>query len=653
MASNEGSMLLAMQALKSGHLKTVNAAAQAYNVSKSTLLRRMKGTPSKAQYTPLNKRLSLVEEEAIVQRVLQLDSQGLCPSIAIVRQMADSICHARDAPPVGINWTSNFIKRTPALSVRVNRTYECQRKQCEDPQIIQDWFKLVRETICKHSILPEDIYNFDETGFQMGQISTSKVVTSTDRQGRPKQIRPTGAEWVTCIQGAGACGYILPPFLIFKGKEYNKAWFEGLPPDWMIATSPNGWTSDEIGHAWIHHFDRHTKAHQIGAKRLLILDNHSSHKTIAFINFCEAEGIVLLWMPPHSSHMLQPLDVGCFGPLKRAFSRQNEALIKNHIFHITRLDFISSFYIAFKQAITPANVQGGFKGAGIHPFNPEVVLSQLDPLPQSQVTELQQVNEAFHTRKKRKKAPFRSEQPVSVEYVQALAAEVVEQLNQPEVSKPARKPPTCTKCHTQGHTRRNCSSDHDHSHGKQDIPKPQRSLLPGDRSRHSFDILGSNTIISTATRYPAAIVARHAARNIEKSDVACSESSLCGDVLFITEDIWCIGSPSSNIASSDTITALPFLTKHTAPNSLDDRNYVFISRLMTPKTSLREKREKKILQVTQLMINIHLQHYQAIDSEGTNSLVDQEGLATYEETTVEFMMTVAKAATQCHVTVCD
>ena len=43
------------------------------------------------------------------------------------------------------------------------------------------WFWLVQNTIAKYGILDEDIYNFDETGFQMGMISTAKVVISAER----------------------------------------------------------------------------------------------------------------------------------------------------------------------------------------------------------------------------------------------------------------------------------------------------------------------------------------------------------------------------------------------------------------------------------------------------------------------------------------
>lgn len=121
----------------------------------------------------------------------------------------------------------------------------------------------------------------------------------------------------------------------------------------------------------------------IGSKRLLVLDNHESHTSVEFRSFCKEKDIVLLFMPPHSSHLLQPLDVGCFAPLKTAFSTQNQALIRHHIFYVKKEDFLASFKTAFQASITKENIQGGFRGAGLHPFDPDAVLSRLDPIHRS------------------------------------------------------------------------------------------------------------------------------------------------------------------------------------------------------------------------------------------------------------------------------
>lgn len=72
--------------------------------------------------------------------------------------------------------------------------------------MICGWFQLVRNAVAKYSIQDEDMYNFDETGFTMGIISTTMVVTSSERRDRPKLAQPGNREWVTEIQGINSQG---------------------------------------------------------------------------------------------------------------------------------------------------------------------------------------------------------------------------------------------------------------------------------------------------------------------------------------------------------------------------------------------------------------------------------------------------------------
>jgi hypothetical protein len=83
------------------------------------------------------------------------------------------------------------------------------------------------------------------------------------------------------IAGINAIGWSIPPFFIFKAKNYDQAWYHN-PPDWRIGVSKNGWTTNELGIAWLQHFIQHTEACTIGSHWLLILDGHESHKSLAF-----------------------------------------------------------------------------------------------------------------------------------------------------------------------------------------------------------------------------------------------------------------------------------------------------------------------------------------------------------------------------------
>jgi hypothetical protein len=246
--------------------------------------------------------------------------------------------------------------------------------------LIQGWFKLVEQTKAKYGICDNDVYNFDEAGFMMGKITQQLVVTGSERRGRPKAIQPGDREWVTVIAAINAAGWSVPPFLIFAGKYHLSAWYEEaeIPRDWAIAVSDNGWTNNELGVDWLKHFNAYTKARTVGARRLLILDGHESHHSLEFQELCKENDIYTLCMPPHSSHLLQPLDVGCFSPLKRAYSREVESLMRDHINHVTKLEFLPAFKVAFDRAFTVANISSAFRGAGLVPLQPDTVLSKLD-----------------------------------------------------------------------------------------------------------------------------------------------------------------------------------------------------------------------------------------------------------------------------------
>ncbi len=90
--------------------------------------------------------------------------------------------------------------------------------------------------------------------------------------------------------------------------------------------------------------------------RLLIVDDHENHNSQRFHRYCEEQKIVVLCMPSHSSHLLQPLDVGCFAPLKRAYYNEIESWGRYSITQVKKETFLPAFRIAFNNAITKENI---------------------------------------------------------------------------------------------------------------------------------------------------------------------------------------------------------------------------------------------------------------------------------------------------------
>jgi hypothetical protein len=86
----------------------------------------------------------------------------------------------------------------------------------------------------------------------MGVISTSKVITSSDRKGRLRTKQPGNRKWVTAIEAVNAKGWAIPLFIIFNGKLHLLTWYNtGIPTTWRIAVSDNGWTNYKLGLEWI------------------------------------------------------------------------------------------------------------------------------------------------------------------------------------------------------------------------------------------------------------------------------------------------------------------------------------------------------------------------------------------------------------------
>jgi hypothetical protein len=116
------------------------------------------------------------------------------------------------------------------------------------------------------------------------------------------------------IETVAALGFAIPPLIVFEAVMHQGFWYQDglLLPNWSIGVSENSWKTNEIGLYWLEHvFDKHTKDRTIGRYRLLILDSHGGDVSPEFDQYCLTHSIIVLCMPAHSSHLLQPLDEGC------------------------------------------------------------------------------------------------------------------------------------------------------------------------------------------------------------------------------------------------------------------------------------------------------------------------------------------------------
>lgn len=111
-------------------------------------------------------------------------------------------------------------------------------------------------------------------------------------------------------------------------------------------------------------FDRHTKD-KAGprARRLLLVDSHSNHINMKFIDYADRNRIILVVLPLHSTHRLQPLDVGIFSSLSNAYSQEIDNLIRTSLgfVRMTKRSFWRLFHAACFRALTLENIKSAWE----------------------------------------------------------------------------------------------------------------------------------------------------------------------------------------------------------------------------------------------------------------------------------------------------
>ncbi len=103
---------------------------------------------------------------------------------------------------------------------------------------------------------------------------------------------------------------------------------------------------------------------------MIILNGHKSHLSAEFQMFCKNHSIITLYLPAHSSHLTQPLDIDCFNILKRIYNKELELYIRVEIDYITKVEFFIAFYTAYNNAIILANVLKRFRDTNLMFFDP-------------------------------------------------------------------------------------------------------------------------------------------------------------------------------------------------------------------------------------------------------------------------------------------
>lgn len=383
----------AIKALQGGLEGGVPAAVEIYGIPRTTLYYRLSGArQSRVKAHEDQQRLTEPEEKAIVKFCFEMDDRGFPPRLDHVKDMALNLEQNRigkEPGPMGKNWISRFLNRHPALASKYSTLLERQRAYSNDPRLIKDFFIKLGRLIRQHGLKAFQIFNMDEKGFLMGQAARAKVLCRRGRR-NPRVTHDGKRELVTVVESISAAGQLLSPLVVNKGKGHYLGWYKNLTDkerDYKFSYSPRGWIDDCLAMMWLENvFEPETSAVVGPLPRLLIVDGHGSHITYQFIEYCIKHNILLFCLPSHSTHLLQPLDVGLFSPYQHFYGRavddymrsgQNRHGIKKSLF----IPFLS---YAREQAFSHHNICQAFEATGIWPLSARKVLLKMAP--ESEIT---------------------------------------------------------------------------------------------------------------------------------------------------------------------------------------------------------------------------------------------------------------------------
>ena len=106
------------------------------------------------------------------------------------------------------------------------------------------------------------------------------------------------------------------------------------------------------------------------------MDGHSSHYCPETIRMAAEEKIILFTLPPNTTHLTQPLDKGCFDPLKMHWKKACHNYTASTGKVVNRFSFSKIFADAWMKSMTMNNITGGFKVTGVYPPNRHALLSE-------------------------------------------------------------------------------------------------------------------------------------------------------------------------------------------------------------------------------------------------------------------------------------
>lgn len=285
----------------------------------------------------------------------------------------------------GEDWASAFLRRhKDEISLRKCQNIKRSRAAVSAESVNQFFHHFIKTVEGKGGddvVTPDRIYNYDETNLS-DNPGTKKCIFKRSVK-YPERIMNYSKGAISLMFSGSASGVMLPCYVVYKADHLWDRWTEGGPAGTRYNRTKSGWFDSTAYTDWFSKVFLPAVRRQEGRK-IIIGDNLSSHFTEDVLRLADEHNIEFVCFPANSTHLMQPLDVAFFAPMKRIWrkilesyklSAGSDTLSKDR-FPGLLSSLCKELYAGSKSEINQ-NMISGFRTCGLAPLEPEKVLSKL------------------------------------------------------------------------------------------------------------------------------------------------------------------------------------------------------------------------------------------------------------------------------------
>ena len=373
---------------------SIYKSAKHHSIPWSTLkdyVRRCEGESDAVEIKKVGRpfALSKTTEISLVKYVINMQELGFGLTVNRIRHIAYSLAEkefasnnkpfpfSTEKKSASWKWWRDFSRRYN-LCLRTPENLSQYRANNSNRELLNDFYEKVSKVYetFPNGINPSQIWNCDEAGLSY-VVKSGRVVTRIGKRYVYNRVIADKAETHTVLPCINAAGEFGPTLLIFKGARMIEGLKVGALPNVTVAVSQSGWINSELFLTW---FQKFIQGISSARPVVLFMDSHASHISPEVIAMASANNIIIITFPSHTSHLLQPLDVAVYRPLKLAWQKYLRQFQEgNPLRRPGRFDFHGMFNPAFLESFSRQNLISGFSKAGIFPLNrmavPDVALT--------------------------------------------------------------------------------------------------------------------------------------------------------------------------------------------------------------------------------------------------------------------------------------